>query len=97
MTWDGSKEGRVLDNKKGKRKKRLKKNLWKFLEKNRRVGSTCGRKPQTWFGYNTNFKCCFGILKRRRRLCCNLDSCFSNTEAQTSTMNSMFIFCVNVL
>ncbi len=97
MTWDGSKGGRVLDNKKGKRRRRLKKILESFLEKNRKAGSTCGRKPQTWFGYNTNFKCCFGIFFIKMGLCCNLDSCFNNTKAQTSTMNSIYIFCVNFL
>jgi hypothetical protein len=45
VTWDGSKGGRVLKNKRGKRRRRLKKILWKFLKKNRRAGGTCGRKP----------------------------------------------------
>jgi len=91
------KGGEFWITKKGRGEEDLKKILESFLEKNRKAGSTCGRKPQTWFGYNTNFKCCFGIFFIKMGLCCNLDSCFNNTKAQTSTMNSIYIFCVNSL
>jgi hypothetical protein len=81
VTWDGSKEGRVLKNKRGKRRRRQEVIIWKFLKKNRRAKGTCGRKPQTMFGYSTSFKCCFGnSFQQNMGLCCNLDSCFSITK-----------------
>ncbi len=58
MTWDGSKGGRILENKK-KKKDETKSFLKKRIGK---VGGTCSRKPQTLFWYSTNFKCCFGIF-----------------------------------
>ncbi len=37
-----------------------------FGERVERVGGTCGKKPQTLFWYNTNFKCCFGIFFQQK-------------------------------
>ncbi len=60
MTWDGSKGGEFL--RMIKEEKKMRELCFAFLEKNKKVGGTCSRKPKTLFSYNIDFKCCFGIF-----------------------------------
>jgi hypothetical protein len=60
-----------------------------------RARGTWSRKPHTLFWYSTYFNVVLGFSSTNMGLRCNLDSHFQQyRQTQTSTENSMFIFCV---